>query len=62
MALAAAVVLTAFALFGLGILKASLSNEPRIRSGIEMMLLTSAAGLAGYLIGVGAQALFDVTV
>ncbi len=61
-ALGAAVVLTALALFGLGMLKASLSNEPRLRSGLEMMLLASGAGLAGYLIGVGAQALFDLSV
>ncbi len=61
-ALAAAVVLTALALFALGMFKASLSNESRIRAGLEMMVLASAAGLAGYLIGVGAQALFDLNV
>lgn len=61
-ALGAAIVLTASALFGLGLLKASLSHQPRLRSGLEMLVLASAAGLAGYLIGVGAQALFDISV
>lgn len=59
-ALIGAVVLTAAALFGLGWLTAVLSRQPRLRSGLEMLLLATGAGLAGYLIGLGARVLFSV--
>jgi len=57
-----AIVLTLATLFGLGALKATLSHQDRIRSGLEMALLASAAGLAGYLIGVAARAVFGLEV
>lgn len=61
-ALGVAMILTAVALFALGMLKATLSRQRRVRSGLEMLVLASGAGLAGYLIGAGAQALFDLSV
>ena len=60
--LGVAIGLTVVALFGLGVLKATLSHQDRIRSGLEMALLASAAGLAGYLIGVAARAIFSLEV
>lgn len=61
-ALGLAMMSTAAALFGLGMLKATLSRQERIRSGLEMLLLASAAGLTGYLLGFGARALFGLDV
>lgn len=60
LALALAVVLTGATLFLLGVGKAALSRQSQVRSGLEMLGLASAAGLAGYLLGVGARALFGV--
>lgn len=59
-ALALAVALTAAALFGLGAYKAMLSGQPRMRSGLEMLVLASAAGIAGYVIGMAARAIFGL--
>jgi len=59
-ALAVAMALTGLALFGLGALKAVLSHQHRVRSGLEMLLLASAAGVAGYLIGVAAEGVFNI--
>lgn len=61
-ALALAVILTGFTLFALGVGKAELSNQSRFRSGVEMLLLASAAGLAGYLLGVVARLVFGLEV
>lgn len=60
LALVLAMALTGLTLFGLGALKAVLSHQRRTRSGFEMLVLASAAGVAGYLIGAGAEALFDL--
>ena len=62
MTMSLAIVLTLATLFALGALKATLSHQDRIRSGLEMALLASAAGLAGYLIGVAARAVFGLEV
>ena len=61
-ALALAVILAGLTLFFLGAGKAALSNQSRIRSGLEMLILASAAGLAGYLLGVVARAVFGLEV
>lgn len=57
-AVAVAMGLTATALFGLGVLKAVVSRQPPLRSGVLLLALASAAGTAGYLIGVGARLVF----
>ena len=57
-----AVALAGIALFALGAVKAEVSGQDRIRSGVQLLLLASAAGLAGYLIGVAAQAVFAISV
>jgi VIT1/CCC1 family predicted Fe2+/Mn2+ transporter len=59
-ALALAIVLTGIALFFLGVGKGSLSNQHPIRSGFQMLILASAAGLAGYFLGVVARAVFGL--
>ena len=57
-----AVTLTAATLFALGVLKAIVGRGPRLRSGLRLMVLASAAGAAGYLIGLAAQAVFNLEV
>jgi VIT1/CCC1 family predicted Fe2+/Mn2+ transporter len=59
-ALVLAIVLAGLTLFFLGVGKGSLSNQHRIRSGLQMLLLASAAGLAGYFLGVVARAVFGL--
>ncbi|MFQ5517143.1 MAG: VIT1/CCC1 transporter family protein, partial [Acidimicrobiia bacterium] len=59
-ALSLAVILTGLALFFLGVGKAALSNQSRIRSGLQMLILASAAGLAGYLLGAVARVVFGL--
>jgi VIT1/CCC1 family predicted Fe2+/Mn2+ transporter len=59
-ALAIAVMLTAATLFGLGAAKAVVSHQSRVRSGLEMLILASAAGLAGYALGALARAVFGL--
>jgi VIT1/CCC1 family predicted Fe2+/Mn2+ transporter len=44
----------------LGFGKAALSGQSRWRSGLEMLLLASVAGVLGYLIGVVGRVVFDV--
>jgi len=61
-AVAAAIGLTAVTLFALGVLKANVSRQPRLRSGIQLLVLASLAGVAGYLLGVAAQAIFGIEV
>ena len=61
-AVSLALVLAGLALFLLGVLKASLSGQSRLRSGFEMLVLASAAGLTGYLLGVAARAIFGLDV
>jgi VIT1/CCC1 family predicted Fe2+/Mn2+ transporter len=61
-AVAGAVGLTAVTLFALGVLKANVSRQPRLRSGIQLLVLASLAGVAGYLLGVAAQAIFGIEV
>ena len=61
-ALIVAMGLTATALFGLGVLKAVVSRQSRLRSGLQLLVLASFAGVAGYLLGVAAQAVFNIEV
>jgi VIT1/CCC1 family predicted Fe2+/Mn2+ transporter len=58
--LVTAIGITAVGLFLLGVFKAHLSGGDPVRSGLQLLLLASAAGWAGYGIGVGAGALFGV--
>jgi VIT1/CCC1 family predicted Fe2+/Mn2+ transporter len=60
--LSLAIVLTAGTLFALGVGKAIVSSQHRLRSGLEMLLLASAAGVAGYVIGVVAREMFGLEV
>jgi vacuolar iron transporter family protein len=50
-ALPVAVVITVLALFFLGVWKANLAGIPRVRSGVEMLIISLAAALIGILIG-----------
>jgi VIT1/CCC1 family predicted Fe2+/Mn2+ transporter len=59
--IALAVIITGAGLFALGVLKARVSGTGSVRSGLELLTLASAAGVAGYLIGAVARALFDIT-
>lgn len=59
-ALVVAVVLTGLTLFALGVGKAVVSEQRRLRSGLEMLILASAAGLGGYLIGTAAGEFFGL--
>jgi VIT1/CCC1 family predicted Fe2+/Mn2+ transporter len=59
-ALSAAIVLTALGLFGLGMLKGALSHRGRWRTGAQLLVLASAAGVAGYVIGVAARSVFGL--
>jgi predicted membrane protein (TIGR00267 family) len=60
-AVIAAVTLTAVGLFALGALKGALSKQARLRTGAQLLLLASAAGLAGYLIGAMARSVFNLS-
>ncbi len=62
MSMVTAVTLTALTLFGLGVGKAIVSEQRRIRSGTEMLALASAAGAAGYVIGIATRAVFGLEV
>jgi VIT1/CCC1 family predicted Fe2+/Mn2+ transporter len=55
-----AVMLALGLLFWLGVVKAQVSNQPRLRSGLQLLALASAAGIAGFLLGVAAQAVFGL--
>ena len=61
-AVIAAIGLTAAVLFGLGVLKAVVGHQARLRSGLQLLALASAAGTTGYLLGVAAQAVFGIEV
>lgn len=61
-ALAAAVVMALLTLFLLGYRKAMVSHQDRVRSGMEMLMLASAAGLAGFLLGAVARGVFGLDV
>ena len=61
-AVIAAMGLTATVLFGLGVLKAVVGHQARLRSGLQLLALASAAGATGYLLGVAAQAVFGIEV
>lgn len=50
-ALPIAVVITVIALFFLGIWKANLAGVPRVKSGVEMLIISLGAALLGILIG-----------
>jgi VIT1/CCC1 family predicted Fe2+/Mn2+ transporter len=62
MAMAGAVVLALLTLFSLGYGKAVVSHQRRVTSGIEMLVLASAAGLLGFLLGVVARGVFGLEV
>jgi vacuolar iron transporter family protein len=64
MAMLVAFVGALFALFAIGVWKAKVTNNSVLRSGLEMMVISAAAGLVGYLIGriVGVLTGIDVTV
>ena len=53
---------TAAALFGLGVLKAVVSRQSWLRSGLQLLALASAAGATGYLLGMAAQAVFGIEI
>ncbi|NNJ46258.1 MAG: hypothetical protein HKP18_00345, partial [Acidimicrobiia bacterium] len=61
-ALAVAVVLALLALFFLGYGKAIVSHQRRVRSGVEMLVLASAAGLLGFLLGAVARGVFGLDI
>lgn len=52
--------LTMLTLFALGFGKAVVSGQSRWRSGLEMLVLASVAGVLGYMIGVVGRAVFNV--
>jgi len=56
-----AVCLTAVGLFALGVLKGAMSKQGRLRTGVQLLALASAAGLAGYLIGAMARSVFGLS-
>jgi VIT1/CCC1 family predicted Fe2+/Mn2+ transporter len=58
--LVGAIGLTMAALFALGFGKAVLSHERRTKAALEMLLLASLAGVAGYGVGALAESLFDM--
>ncbi|MDH3605591.1 MAG: VIT1/CCC1 transporter family protein [Acidimicrobiia bacterium] len=57
-----AVVLALLTLFILGYGKAVVSHQRRVRSGMEMLVLASAAGLLGFLLGALARGVFGLDV
>jgi VIT1/CCC1 family predicted Fe2+/Mn2+ transporter len=61
-ALGVAVVLALLTLFFLGYGKAVVSHQRRVRSGVEMLVLASAAGLLGFLLGALARGVFGLDV
>ncbi|MBT8212924.1 MAG: VIT1/CCC1 transporter family protein [Acidimicrobiia bacterium] len=58
---AAAVVALAM-LYWLGVVKAVVGNQPKMRSGIQLLLLATAAGVVGFLLGAAARAIFGIDV
>jgi VIT1/CCC1 family predicted Fe2+/Mn2+ transporter len=62
MAMGVAVVLALLTLFFLGYGKAVVSHQQRTRSGLEMLVLASAAGLIGFLLGAIAREVFGLDV
>jgi len=60
-AMVVAVILTAVGLFALGMLKGAVSRLGRVRTGLQLLALASAAGVAGYLIGTVARAVFGLS-
>lgn len=61
-AMGVAVVLALLTLFFLGYGKAVVSHQQRVRSGLEMLVLASAAGLIGFLLGAVARGVFGLDV
>lgn len=59
-AVVAAVVLTAVGLFTLGVIKGVVGHQGRVRAGLQLLVLASAAGVAGYLIGAAARTVFGL--
>jgi VIT1/CCC1 family predicted Fe2+/Mn2+ transporter len=59
-ALVIAISATALVLYALGAGKAIASDQPIMRSGLEMLVLAAGAGLAGYLLGILAGTIFAI--
>ena len=57
-----ALALALLTLFVLGYGKAIVSHQRRVRSGMEMLLLASAAGLLGFVLGAVARGVFGLEV
>jgi VIT1/CCC1 family predicted Fe2+/Mn2+ transporter len=60
--LAVTMTLALLALFALGMVKARLSGRPQVMSGLEVVGLGGAAGLAGYGLGRMVSALFGISI
>lgn len=57
-ALVSSIVITAIALFGIGVAKTRLTNQGWLRSGLEMVVLAMLAAVVGYLVGRLAAVIF----
>lgn len=57
-----AIILTAATLFVVGYWSASFTKTSKLKSGLEMTIVSLAAALLGYLVGRGVSALFGVEV
>ncbi len=58
--IAVSIGVTVAALFVVGMIKARVTHKPSLRSGLEIMLLGTASGLLGYVIGVLLPRLFGI--
>lgn len=61
-AIVLAIGLTVLTLFGLGVVKAMACGQDRLRSGLQLLALATAAGLTGYLVGAVARAVFHIDI
>lgn len=61
-ALIAAAVLALALLYWLGIVKATVGDRPKVRSALQLVVLASGAGAAGFLLGAVARAVFGIEV
>ena len=49
-------------LYWLGVVKATVGHQPKVRSGIQLLLLATAAGIVGFLLGALAREVFGIEV
>ena len=61
-ALVPAIVVTALCLFAVGVWAASFARTSKIKSGMEMVVVSLAAAFVGYLIGAGVSRAFGIEV